>query len=112
MTDNDLRGNLTGAFDTSGTPTFSGLPVFRNNRGLNPKGNITAPSVPASTVAYTNVTGYDCTVFVNGGTVTAINIGNGAGVATGVTTGCVRVPAGASINITYSVAPTWTWFGD
>lgn|GEM_PF-3913755 len=34
------------------------------------------------------------------------------GAATGLTTGAVRVPAGQTIMLTYSVAPAWTWFGD
>ena len=41
--------------------------------------------------------------------ITAIAIG---GQATGLTTGAFRVPAGQSITLTYSVAPTWVWFGD
>jgi hypothetical protein len=110
---NDLRGNLTGGLDLTGPTTFSGLPVLRNNRGHNPRGaSITQPTVPASGIAYTNVTGYDCTVFVAGGTVSAISLGAGAGTATGVTSGPVRVPAGQSITLTYTAAPTWTWFAD
>lgn len=29
-----------------------------------------------------------------------------------VTPATVRVPAGQTITLTYSVAPTWVWFGD
>lgn len=82
---------------------------LRDNKGLNPFGNITAPAIPATTVAYTNTLGYDCTVHVTGGTVTVIAIG---GTATGFTSGTFRVPVGQTITLTYSVAPTWKWFGD
>jgi hypothetical protein len=83
--------------------------VFRNNKGYNPIGALTPPAVPASTVAYTNVLRFDCTVYVTGGTVTDIKVG---GTSTGMTSGTFRVPAGQTITLTYSVAPTWTWFGD
>lgn len=78
--------------------------------GYNPRGySVTQPAVPASGVSQTNTTGVDCTVFVTGGTVTAIAIG---GTNTGLTSGSFRVPVGQTINLTYSAAPTWTWFGD
>ena len=82
---------------------------IRNNRGWNPVGAQTAPSIPTSGSAFTNPFAYDCTVFITGGTVTAIAIG---GTATGLTSGAFRVPAGQTITLTYSAAPSWTWFGD
>lgn len=92
--------------------TSPAVTVVRGVDGVNPKGNVTAPAVPASTVATTNTTGYDCTVYIVGGTsVSAITVG---GVATGLTAtpAMVRVPAGQTIAITYGSAPTWTWFAD
>lgn len=84
--------------------------VLRDNPGFNPRGHaVTQPAVPASTTAQTNFSGCDCTVYVSGGTVSAISVG---GSATGLTTGAVRVPAGSTIALTYSAAPTWQWFGD
>lgn len=83
--------------------------IAHNNRGYNPVGHIASPAVPNTTVAYTNAFGVDCTVYVSGGTVTAIAIG---GTATGLTSGTFRVPAGQTIAITYSVQPTWVWFGE
>lgn len=80
-----------------------------NNVGYNPIGPITSPTLPATTVAYTNNYGSDATVYITGGTVTVIAIG---GTATGLTTGQVRVPSGQTITLTYSVAPTWKWFLD
>jgi parallel beta-helix repeat protein len=85
--------------------------TLRGNRGYNPVGKFTAqPAVPASGTAYTNTLNTDATAFITGGTVTAIAIG---GQATGLTTpATIRVPSGQTITLTYSVAPTWTWFGD
>ncbi len=69
----------------------------------------TAPAVPASGTALTNPFPFDCTVYVNGGTVTAVDVG---GTATGQIAGAFPVPAGETITLTYSAAPTWTWFGN
>lgn len=86
-----------------------------NNVGVNPIGpfNGTAPapanpSVPATTVAQTNNYGYPCLVTISGGTVTVIKINS---VTTGLTSGAFTVGAGETIAITYSVAPTWQWYG-
>jgi hypothetical protein len=98
------------------TETLDAAPVF--NGGANLKvlcvsqrgepGPKAAPSVPASTTPLTNPFARDCVVIVNGGTVSAIAV---AGTATGYTsTGhTVVVPAGKTITLTYSSAPTWTW---
>ncbi len=96
---------------TSGTITLNATSTDKvhHNAGYNPVGPITPPAVPATTVAYTNNYGVDMTVFVNGGTVTVVAIG---GTTTGQVAGLFRVPAGQTITLTYSVAPTWTWFGD
>ncbi len=83
--------------------------VARGNIGYNPVGAKGPPAVPATTVAYTNAYGVDCTVHITGGTVTVIAVG---GTTTGLTSGSFRVPAGQTITITYSSVPTWTWFGD
>jgi hypothetical protein len=103
---NDLRGNANTSLYLN---TATGNLQIKNNQGYNPVGALTAPAVPATTVAYTNTTGFDVTVIVAGGTVTAIAIG---GTATGLTTGLLRVPANQTITLTYSVAPTWKWFAD
>lgn len=99
------------------TPPYSGTPAattrihLPNSGGTATSnlGHLTSPAVPASTVAYTNTFGTDCTVFVTGGTVTAVAIG---GTSTGLTSGSFRIPSGQTITLTYSAAPTWTWFGD
>ncbi len=99
--DNVIESNLQGAIDDSG----SAPKMVKNNRGYNPVGDV-SPTVPGSTVAYTNAYGQDCMVIVNGGTVTVIAVN---GTTTGLTSGTVIVPANATITLTYSVAPTWEW---
>jgi len=93
---------------------FNGGPnLIRGCAGYNPVGVVTPPTVGASplTVGPFNI---DYTVYIKGGTVSAISVGGnstGLTVATGgfVT---VRVPAGLNLTIAYSAAPTWSWFGD
>lgn len=80
-----------------------------NNSGYNPAGPQTAPAIPTSGSAYTNPFPFDCAVYVTGGTVSAIAIG---GTATGLTSGQFFVPAGETITLTYTAAPSWTWFGN
>lgn len=96
-----LGNNLT----LTANPTTTGA----NPPGANTTAGFTQPSVPATTVAQRNTFGVDCTVFVSGGTVSAIAIN---GVTTGLTSGAFRVPAGQSITLTYTVAPSWQWLGD
>jgi hypothetical protein len=67
---------------------------------------LTAPAVPLTTVAQANASAFPVAVTVTGGTVTVISVN---GVASGLTSGIVVVPAGGTVAITYSVAPTWTW---
>jgi len=71
------------------------------------RGSVTAPSVPATTVAYKNAFGRDAWVTVTGGTVTGIAID---GVSTGLTSGQFVVPNNRTITLTYSSAPTWAWW--
>ena len=82
-----------------------------DNLGFNPVGYVNI-ALPASLAAYTNNTGTDGTVYVSGGTVTAMEINfKGTGwVSTGLTSGAVSVPANTAIRLTYSVTPTWIWF--
>lgn len=85
---------------------MSGTAVLGANTKYERSGSLGPPSVPASTVPYTNLYACDASVYVTGGTVTAIAVG---GVTTGLTSGHVRVPAGSTITLTYTVAPTWVW---
>lgn len=82
--------------------------TLARNQNYNPVGKFTAqPAV--STTPYVNILNADATVYVTGGTVSVVSIG---GQATGQTAGAFRVVAGQTITLTYSVAPTWIWFGD
>lgn len=73
-----------------------------------------SPAIPASTVAATNTYGADATVYIIAGTVSVIAV---SGVTTGLTSSAagvtVRVPAGGTLALTYSVVPTsWVWLVD
>jgi hypothetical protein len=68
-----------------------------------------APAVPATTVAQQNTAWRDATVYVNGTLTGNTQVdGHTLGVAATV----VRVPAGHTITLTYSSAPTWVWVLD
>lgn len=67
-----------------------------------------APSIPATGVALTNPFPVAMLVNVTGGTVTGIALDGST--ITGQTAGMVRVGAGETITLTYSVAPAWQWF--
>lgn len=66
-----------------------------------------APTLAATTVPMTNSSGRAVSVDVIGGTVTVIKVD---GVTTGFTAGTFRLRHGQTIAITYSVAPTLTWY--
>lgn len=83
-----------------------------NNKGYNPVGHISSPSVPATTVALTNPQGGDawinitagsstCTVAVGG--TTAFTLGSGG-------SGSVFLPWQQTITLTYTSTPSWVWF--
>lgn len=72
-----------------------------------PGGALTAPAVPASGVTITSAFPFSVAVYPNGGTVTAVSIN---GVATGGVRGALTIPPNGTITLTYTVAPTWTWF--
>lgn len=105
IADNVFTGNVNGGYIViPGTPAgniFRGFAQFAAPQ--------TAPTVPASGTALTNPFPFDTTVYVSGGTVSEIAIG---GTSTGLTSGAFDVPAGQSITLTYSVAPTWVWVGN
>lgn len=77
-----------------------------------------APAVPASTVAARNTFDTPVDVFIKCSATTAITVIAVNGVTTGfaqvanaaaVSIGPIRLNVGATITMTYSVAPTWTW---
>ena len=79
-------------------------------------GPITAPTIPASTVAAANPSGLSAQVNIVGGTVTVIAVAvAGSSTFTTMATSSpatVTVPPGGQIKMTYSVVPTsWSWTG-
>jgi hypothetical protein len=66
----------------------------------------TTPAVPASTTPVTNTSSLPATVVIAGGTMTNVAVN---GVTAGTGAGTYTVPAGGTISLTYTVAPTWTW---
>jgi hypothetical protein len=98
---NPLPGNVT---DILANPGYGDV-----SPGIITPGSSLAPSlvpVPASDTVFTNPVGLACMVGIAGGTVTEIKV-NGVHVGTG--DGTYTVPAGGTITLTYSDAPTWTW---
>lgn len=66
-----------------------------------------APSVPSSTTAILNPFWRDASVVITGGAVQSIVVD---GHTTGLTSGSVFLPSGKTIAITYTTAPTWSWY--
>jgi hypothetical protein len=96
----------------NGTPSTTD--VIRNNMGLNPF-TLTAPAFPATTVLYTNQTGYDTYAYIANGTsamTTQVNGNTGPAIAAS-TAGIVFIPAGGTFKATYGGgAPTWVFQGN
>lgn len=111
ITDNNLRGNVTGALSDNGTGAAKRI---AHNAGFNPRGaGGPQPAVPASTVTVQNASGMVAKVYISGGTYTQVTLftpGSG-GTALGPVTQ-IEVAPEASVGITYTVAPTWNWYYD
>jgi len=105
----ELRFNITGALRNQANATEHKVKIS-NCGGYNPMGFAAPqPSIPASGVATKNLSGYDCTVYVDSGTVSSIAV-DGFGVFTS-SGKSLFVPAGSTITLTYSVVPGWQWQG-
>jgi len=102
---NFLRGYVGWTANEDADPVVVGAAHIKVENLYRARGAISAPAVPASTVAATPIF-RDAAVTISGGTVTAITVD---GTAAGVTSGTVVVPCGKTIALTYSVAPTWRW---
>ena len=81
-----------------------------------PSSTPATPSVPASATAQQNTNPYPVKIYVNGGALTEIQVtinGTAYTVYSNSTASAVyegfTLPAGASITLTYSTAPTWSW---
>ena len=68
---------------------------------------ISTPGFPASTTPVLNTFPYTIYATITGGTLTNVLVN---GVSVGTTAGTYAVPVNGTISITYSVAPTWSWF--
>lgn len=95
-----INMNSIADYDNTGPPTFT------HGIASTPPA-VTTPAVPASGTAVTNSTGVDVMAYVAGGTLTGATEINGA--STGLDNGGFYLAAGATITLTYSAAPTWTW---
>ena len=121
-----VEGNImtvqgTGSYTAAGGIKIDSLTsgntgtVVRDNRPYNPLGALaTQPTVPGSTTPYSNANNADCTVYITAGSSTCAVAVGGTAMFTiaSAGTGTARVPAGQSITLTYSNAPTWKWAGD
>ncbi len=76
--------------------------------GPNPAGLLTAPTLVNNTT-FTNATGFNAYVYINGGTVTEVAV-NGS--STGSTQGAFRLAASETIKVSFSGATTWQWWGE
>jgi hypothetical protein len=96
--------NLVSQGVTSGTFTLGPTDTIRQSYTTSPLYIWSIP-LPASTTPVTNVFGFDYDAYISGGTVTAVSIN---GTATGLTSGRFFWPAGSTLTLTYSAAPTLT----
>ena len=92
-------------YPTTGDPRQVGNYIVSND-GLSLTSISPAPAVPATTVSVTNTYGAPATIFITGGTGTAVVV-NGK-TCPYLSTG-YRILPNQTISITYTVAPTWTW---
>lgn len=97
-----VAGGTANSFN--GTPTFA-----RDNPGYNPVGFLASQPSPSGSPYTTPVQAVDCNMLVTGGTVSAISL---AGHATGLTSGWFNIPAGQTLVITYTVAPSLLTWGN
>lgn len=97
---------------------IGGSPVGTNNRIRPSQQGLAAsaafvpvtPTVPASTVPFTNNTGFTARVTIAGGTFTVVNL-NGVAVGVSGNNWTGEVQPGETIAITYSSVPSWWWVG-
>lgn len=79
------------------------LEITNLDQGL---GSVTPPAIPATTVALTNPFWRTAEIHITGGTVTQVAIDGTNQLST---SGAFTLPAGHTITLTYSAAPTWAW---
>ncbi|MEO6991347.1 MAG: hypothetical protein ABI346_06010, partial [Candidatus Baltobacteraceae bacterium] len=100
--------NSLGALEDRGTATTR---RFATNVGINPNPSVPTPPIPPSGTSVVNATGFNCAIYIGGGTVHDVLIG-AARVSTKLQSGMVRLAAGDQIALVYTTAPTWVWYGE
>lgn len=102
---NDVTNNTTGGILDNTTTTNKRI---TNNLGFNGNRAATSPTLPATTVNYTNPYGSPAVVSIFGGTVSDIKL-NGTTI-TSATNIILNVGANDVLRLTYSPAPSWIWW--
>lgn len=87
----------------------SGSTIHGSYDAIDGLGKQAAPAVPASTVAQANPFTFACLVRIVGGTVSVVSVGGNTQAS--ASPALVYVDVGESITLTYTVAPTWAWYG-
>jgi hypothetical protein len=114
----DIVGSVVPFVAAASVTIGAGVRFAGNYPPLQPVGKLSVqPSVPATTVAYTNNTGFDCTVYINAGAggLSSVKVaGDFIGIAVPASGFIsVSVAAGQAIILAYpSGSPTWVWFGN
>jgi hypothetical protein len=92
------------------------IPIGNMNqpdRQNNPANNVATPGMPASTTVVVNNTGTPVTIYIAGGTLTAVKVNTTSiGVTAAAPVGSVitvTLAINQNISITYTIAPTWIW---
>lgn len=88
------------------TPGLRNDTTATNGASLDSGGGFATPAVPASLTPVTNTSPLPATVVISGGTMSNVSVN---GVTAGAGAGTYTVPAGGTIVMTYTVAPTWAW---
>ncbi len=123
-TDNPIvtwsSGHIRGSWAAGALPTIRNtggaqdglIYVGESVRGFRPAGALTAPAVPATTVAATNAFPYPVRVHLvaGGGAMTDVLI-NGSGTGAAGVTGTVILCPYDTITMVYPGTMTWAWFG-
>ena len=117
VTNTEIADNFFGVYNNALAAGMGAGGIMRSNRGINPVG-LQSVAVPASGTAVA-ATYYDRLFYVTASTSTvAVDITDAKGTSQSVATipasgfGVVMVPASSSMTPTYTVAPTWTVFGN
>lgn len=77
-----------------------------NGASVDGGSGFSTPAVPASGTPVTNTSPLSAQVVISGGTMSNVVVN---GVSVGIGAGTYAVPAGGTITLTYTVAPTWVW---